>query len=198
MLTDEIIGRGVFLCTDCTSLLQPPHCSAHVEGGNVELVDEECPPRLEDIGHPRERLVETLDVVERHDRKRGIEGRRGLVEFVQRAGSDVGTPRLRVNRDHLVARLGKDAASSPSPAPTSRSRAGGAGKLARTNARRSDASILEKLRPRVAARERGFGQRRLKLSRFGRFLSGHLDNADRRRHLSLVVLYAVRHAASDK
>jgi len=109
MLANELIGCGVFVCTERTSLFQPPRCSAQVKSGDVELVDEQRSLGLEDFGQPFERRVERLDVVERQDRKRGIEGRRGLIELVQPAGSDVGATRIRVNRDHLVARLGKGA-----------------------------------------------------------------------------------------
>ena len=88
--------------TERTALLQPPLRGRLVEGAHVELVHDEQAAGLEQLGQPRERLLERVDVVERGDGQCRAERGGRLAQLEQRHGLNVRARRLRVDRQDLV------------------------------------------------------------------------------------------------
>ena len=105
---------------------------ALVEAVDVELVDHQPRAVAQHLREPAQRPAERDDVVQRDHRDRGVEGARRRLE-VQRARPagrrrrPSGRSRSRRSRRRV-----STAASSPSPAPISSTRAGGGGSAART------------------------------------------------------------------
>src|SRR4051794_10505258 len=81
----------------------PPCRRALVEPRDVELVDHEEPAPPHELGEVRARLAERVDVVEGHDRDRGVERSGRLVDVEQCDALDARRVRARIDREHVVA-----------------------------------------------------------------------------------------------